>query len=218
VPGGPTLAAWEAAARRLGVHVVGGLIESDVARLFNTAVLVGPGGYIGRYRKAHLFAMEKGLFEPGDEGFPVFDTDLGRLGLLICFDLRFPEAPRALALGGAEVLCVPTTWTNLYKPIPWDERGYCMANYLAKAHAYLNRCYVACADRIGDEAGITYLGSSLIVDPSGEVVAGPASRDQEEILVAEVNLSRARSKALGDENDLVNDRRPEFYQLLTSRQ
>lgn len=217
VPGGPTLAAWEAAARRLGVYVVGGLVEVAADALYNTVALVGPQGYIGRYRKAHLLAGEKPLFQAGDEGFPTFHTEHGCLGLLTCFDLRFPEAPRALALAGAEVLCVPTTWTNLHKLKPWDDRGYCMANYLAQAHAYANRCYVACADRVGREADMTYLGCSLVVDPSGVVIAGPASPEREDILVAPVDPGRARDKRLGDANDLFADRRPELYGTLGVR-
>ena len=215
VPGGPSLAAWEAAARRLDVYIVGGLIEVADEALYNTTVLVGPEGFVGRYRKAHLFDAEKRLFCPGDEGFPVFETSLGRLAMLACFDLRFPESARAAALAGAEVLCVPTTWMSLSRPRPGDEHSDCMVHHLVQVHAYTNHYYIACADRIGQEGQSVYRGGSLIVDPSGAVIAGPASANCEEVLIASVEPARARDKRLGAESDLFGDRRPELYGLLT---
>ncbi len=212
--GGPTVAAWAAEAARLGLSVVGGLAERAPEGCYNAAVAVGPGGVVAVYRKAHLFAAEKTLFQPGDTGPVVADLPCGRVGLVVCFDLRFLELPRALALAGADLLAVPTTWTDLYKPNPYDERGWCMANVLAQVHAYANRVYVACADRVGAEAGVRYLGASVVFDPVGAPLAGPASPDDEEILLAPFDPARARDKRLGDTNDLFTDRRPELYGLL----
>ncbi len=215
VPEGPTVAAWAAEAARLGVSVVGGLTERAPEGCYNAAVAVGPHGVAAVYRKAHLFAAEKALFRPGDSGPVVAELPCGRVGLVVCFDLRFPELPRALALAGADLLAVPTTWTDLYKPNPYDERGWCMANVLAQVHAYANRVYVACADRVGAEAGVRYLGASVIFDPGGVPLACPASPDGEEILVAPFDPARARDKRLGDTNDLFADRRPDLYGALS---
>lgn len=208
---GPTVRAWTAVAARTGLYVAGGLPERDGPRLYNTAVLLGPDGVIGRYRKAHLFHYERGLFEPGDLGFPVWDTPVGRLGMLVCYDLRFAEAVRVVFLRGAQVLCVPTTWTDRGKPEPWDARGWCGANYLAAGHAYANRLWVACADRAGRDGGVTTLGCSAIFAPSGYAAAGPASPDREEILYADVDVRRPDGARATGEMDLVRDRRPELY-------
>jgi predicted amidohydrolase len=215
VAGGPTVTAWAAEAARLGVSVVGGLAERAPEGCYNAAVAVSPGGLVAVYRKAHLFAAEKTLFRPGNTGPVVADLPCGRVGLVVCFDLRFPELPRALALAGADLIAVPTTWTDLYKPNPYDERGWCMANVLAQVHAYANRVYVACADRVGAEAGVCYLGASVVFDPGGAPLAGPASPDGEEILLAPFDPARARDKRLGDTNDLFADRRPELYGLVS---
>lgn len=211
---GPAVAAWSAAAARHGIAIVAGLAERAAEGCYNTAVAIGPAGVAGVYRKAHLFAEERALFRPGNTGPVVVELRGIRVGLAICFDLRFVELPRALALLGAEVLAVPTTWTDLHKPQPYDARGWCMANVLAQAHAYINRVYVACADRVGAEAGVRYLGASVIFDPAGEPLAGPASPDGEELLVAPCEPARARDKALGAHNDLFADRRPELYGAL----
>lgn len=205
---GPTVSAWSAAARRLGVHIVGGFCEAGGP--YNSAALVGPEGLIGVYRKVHLFDREKEWFRPGTI-LPLWDTELGRLGVLVCYDLRFVEAVRAMALRGAEAIAVPTTWTGLHKDPAtlWDEAGHCRAGRAALAHAYFNRCYLACADRVG--AG--YLGASLIAGPGGQALAGPAARSAEALLTAVCDPSAARDKSLGEANDLWGDRRPQVYGL-----
>lgn len=210
IPGGPSVEAWTRACERCGIHVVAGLVERTPRGLYNSAVVVGPAGVVGVYRKAHLFDAEKEVFLPGDTGFPVFDLPSVRLGILICYDLRFVEAPRILALQGAELLAVPATWTDRNKTEPWDARGWCMYDYLALAHAYANRMFVAAADRVGVEAGVRYLGASVVVDPGGRVLAGPAPTDQEMMLVVPVTPAAARDKGLG-RNDLWADRRTDLY-------
>ena len=110
----------EDACRRLGVHVVCGLLERDGDAIHNAAVLVGPDGLVGSYRKSHLpFLGVDRFVRPGDE-LPVFDTPIGRIGLEICYDLRFPEVTRSLALAGAEIVCLPTNW-----PLAAAERPSC---------------------------------------------------------------------------------------------
>jgi len=101
VPDGPTTRAWAALARELGIHIVAGIAERGGDVLYNAAVIVGPEGYIGTYRKAHLWDQENVYFAKGDLGFPVFDTAVGRVGVAICYDGWFPETFRQLALGGS---------------------------------------------------------------------------------------------------------------------
>lgn len=208
---GPSVGAWAAVAREFGLFVVAGLPERAGDRLYNSAVLVGPQGVLGVYRKAHLYGRERKVFDPGQEGFPVWTVPLGRVAALLCYDLRFAEAVRLLLLRGAQLLCVPTTWTDHGKPQPWDDRGWCGANYLAAGHAYGNRMWVACADRAGWDGSIRTLGCSAIFSPSGYAVAGPAPPDSEAILVADCDLSMADEMRKASGVDLVADRRPDLY-------
>lgn len=210
--GGEALNAWCHAARVHDIYVVAGFAERDAAGgLYNSAAVIGPQGVLGVYRKLHLFDWERHVFTPGDRGLPVFDLPWCRIGVLICYDLRFVEAVRLLALKGIDLLCVPTTWTDLYKRHPWDERGWCQANYLAMAHAYTNRIYVACANRCGQEGHVRYLGCSLIVSPHGRALAGPASPNREVVLWADIDPNQARDKSLGPEGNLWTDRRADTY-------
>ncbi|SDY89975.1 Carbon-nitrogen hydrolase [Pseudomonas sp. PDC86] len=105
IPDGPSVRAWIDFACRHQVYLVAGLSEIEGVQLFNTAVLLGPDGFIGKYRKAHLWNLEKLWFTPGDTGFPVFETPIGRIGLLICWDIWFPEVPRILSQQGADIIC-----------------------------------------------------------------------------------------------------------------
>ena len=112
-PEGETIRAWIKTAKDLNVYICGGFVEldEDEIRIFNSSVLVGPEGHIGTYRKLHLWNTEKYFFEPGDTGLPVFNTPIGRIGMLICYDLWFPEAFRILKLG-ADVICCPSNWVD----------------------------------------------------------------------------------------------------------
>lgn len=208
---GPTVAAWEAVARETGLHIIAGWPERAGDRLYNSAAVIGPAGVLGVYRKAHLFDRERGIFAPGDSGFAVWDTAAGRVGVLICYDLRFAEAVRVLVLRGAQLLCVPTTWTDRGKPSPYDARGWCGANYLAAGHAYANRVWVACADRAGLDGSVRTLGCSAIFAPSGMVVAGPAPHATEDVLVADVDMAAPDTRDVSAPTDLVGDRRPDLY-------
>jgi N-carbamoylputrescine amidase len=209
--GGASVTGWETIAGETGMHIVAGWPERDGDRLYNSAVIIAPTGVLGVYRKAHLYHHERGIFTPGDTGFPVWETALGRIGVLICYDLRFAEAVRILMLRGAQILCVPTTWTDRGKPQPHDARGWCGANYLAAGHAYGDRLWVACADRAGMDGAVRTLGCSAIFGPSGMAAAGPASHDGEEVVIADLDIARVDAKRATDEMDLVRDRRPELY-------
>jgi predicted amidohydrolase len=179
--------------------------------------VVGPDGLIGRYRKAHLFHFERDVFSPGDEPVGVWDTPAGRVAVIVCYDLRFAEAVRLAVLEGAEVLCVPTTWTDRGKEQPWDGRGWCGANYLAAGYAYGNRLWIACAARAGQDRGVRTLGCSAVFGPSGFVAAGPASPDDDAVLVVDADLDGLAKLRSTPEMDLVGDRRPELYEGLTRK-
>lgn len=213
IPEGPSTQAWMACAARLNIYLVAGITERDGQSLYNSAVIIGPEGLIGRYRKVHLWADEALYFAPGNLGFPVFTTPLGILGCHICYDCWFPESFRMAALQGAEIVCVPTNWV----PIPGqDPQREAMANILVMAAAHSNSIFIAAADRVGTEREQPFIGQSLIVSYTGWPVAGPASEHQSEILLATVNLADARRhRNWNDFNQLLRDRRPDMYQLPT---
>ena len=209
--GGPTIAALVEVAQASGMHIVCGVDERDGAHRRNSAVLLGPSGRLATYRKLHLFHDEQSWFTPGDS-LPVVDLPFGRVGMIICYDLWFPEAVRALALAGADIVAVPTNWVASFKRTVYDERGYCQGDYVAIATAAQNGVVMACADRIGEERGLTFLGASIIVGADGWPVAGPAPADAEALLVADVDLGTvARARQRTPRNDLLGDRRPAAY-------
>jgi predicted amidohydrolase len=215
--GGPTLTRWIEACHRDGVWVVAGFAESTPRGRFNSAALLGPDGVVGVYRKAHLFFDEKSYFEPGEGGFPVFDLPLGRVGLLICYDVWFPEAARVLALAGADIVCIPTNWVANFRRQVLDERGWTMGNYACVAIATQNQVFVAAADRIGTERGIEFVGCSCIVGPDGWMLTGPAARSDEALLVADLDLGRAvAARQRTPRNHTLLDRRPAVYGSLSA--
>jgi predicted amidohydrolase len=209
---GPTTKTWMAAAARHGMVIVAGIAERDGDNLYNAAVVVGPEGYIGTYRKNHLWGAENLFFEPGDLGVPVFHIGSGRIACAICYDIWFPEIFRLAALQGADLLCVATNWV----PMPQQPGNLpVMANILAMSGAHSNSMFVAAADRVGTERGQPFLGNSIIVSHTGWPLAGPASFDREEMIVADMNLSDARRKrTLNDFNQLLRDRRIDVYDEL----
>lgn len=188
-----------------GCHVVSGFNEREGDILYNSAILVGPQGTIGRYRKLHLFMNEKDHFAPGNVGLPVFDIGPARVGMLVCFDWLFPEVWRILALEGADLICHPS---NLVLP------G--LAQQATPIHALTNRVYVVTANRIGTEAELTFTGMSTIAGPKGNVLlqAPPA---EEQVGQVEIDLNLARDKSITSRNDVFGDRRPEEYALLVER-
>jgi predicted amidohydrolase len=205
---GPTTEALEEACRRLGAHVVCGLLEREGDVLYNAAVLVGPDGLIGSYRKTHLPFLGVDRFTtPGDE-LPVFDTPLGRIGLEICYDLRFPEVTRTLALRGAEIVAHPTNFPMAAKV---------QTEVITLARAAENRIYLLTANRVGKERWGEFCGWSQIVDPFGKRLA-EADETEEKLLVADVDLEKARDKdyVIPGEYELYlfGDRRPELYGAL----
>ena len=214
VPDGPSTRVWIDFAVQHQVYLVAGLVERDNMRLFDTAVLLGPDGFIGMYRKAHLWNQEKLWFTPGDLGFPVFDTPIGRIGLLICWDIWFPEVPRLLSLQGADIICSLNNWVWTPPPL-FDEAGKCMASYLTMTAAHVNNVFIAAANRIGEERGGRYLGCSLIAGTNGWPIGTVAPADEQVIIYADIDLSAARSAPIWNSlNDLYRDRRVDVYEQM----
>ncbi len=213
VQNGPTVRAWAKAAREFGLLVVGGVLEGEGENVHNSAVIVGPDGLLGRYRKTHFWDREKLLYEPGRE-LPVFETPLGTLGLLVCYDAWFPEAIRTLAMRGAELLCVPANAPDDWVPEGQRRGGLTMLGAHAIAGANANRMYVACANRVGDG----YQGRSCIVAPSGGVLAFGGA-DAEGLVLAEVDGGRARrEKRLTGYSHAFGDRNEDVYKFLPPRE
>lgn len=183
---GPFVECLQASAARGDVTVVAGMFEraGEPGRAYNTAVVVGPGGLLGAYRKVHLFdalgARESDRLVPGDPGDGLVVAEVGDLvvGVLTCYDLRFPEIARALAVRGATLLALPAHWYNgPGKARVWET--------LVTARAIENTCYVVAAGKPEDEA----VGRSMVVDPLGEVVAALGGKDHD-VLLADVSPAR----------------------------
>lgn len=205
---GPSTEILERESRRLGIHVVCGLLERDGDVMHNAAVFVGPDGLIGVYRKTHLPFLGVDRFVVAGDELPIFETPLGRVGLEICYDLRFPEVTRTLALRGADLIAHPTNF-----PVA----ARLQTEFITRARAAENRVYLLTANRIGKERWGEFCGWSQIVDPYGDRLA-EAGADEEALLVAEYDVQRARDKdyVIPGEYELylIEHRRPELYGAL----
>lgn len=207
IPSGPACTQWLELCRELDVWIVAGLTEKEDEEVYNSAVLLSPGGYIGKFRKVHLWNDEKDIYGPGQE-FPVFETELGRIAIAICYDAWFPETFRSASLGGADLLVMPCNWV----PVPQQPSGTVMANMMCQTGAHSNHLFVAAASRVGVERGQDFVGCSIVVGPDGWPVAGPASRDQPEIVYADIDPLGTREERWGNPfNQPVNDRRTDVY-------
>ena len=202
---------WAAAAAAADVVIAGGFCErGEEAQVHNSAAIFDASGLRAVYRKLHLWNTEKLLFTPGSDAPPVLDTRVGRLALVICYDLEFPELTRSLALAGAQLLLVPTNWPAV--PRPDGERP--PEAVIAMAAARVNRMAVVCADRVGPERGMEWTGGATIIGPDGWVAA--ESR-HEGLLLADLDLELALEKRLDEHAHLFADRRPEHYGAVTLR-
>jgi predicted amidohydrolase len=198
--------------RETGAHAVVGFIEKDGPDFYNAAMLVGPDGVIGDYRKVHLpFLGVDRFLTPGDKQFRVFELPFGRIGINICYDASFPEAARALKLLGAELIILPTNWPT---------GAWRTAEFIINARACENHVNFAAVNRCGVERGWDFIGRSKVVDFNGDTL-GEASREGEEMLVIEVDLQEANKNKIVNvagsyEIDRLADRRPEFYRIVTA--
>jgi 5-aminopentanamidase len=203
---GPTTNIFEKTANQLNIYIILGMLEKENNILYNTAVLFGPTGLIGKYRKIHLPFLGVDRFATtGSNVCPVFDTTIGRIGINICYDLRFPESARVLAIKGADIICQPSNW-----PIG----GESLPNIITRARALENRVFLVATNRVGVENGAYFIGKSQIIDPFGNVVR--EASENEEIITAEFDPEKSRAKAIiktpGEfELNLFSDRRPELY-------
>lgn len=202
-----SIKSWSKVAYERNVYIVSGITEIDGSDLYNTAVLIGPNGLIGKYRKLHLWEEEFLWFEQGNLGLPVFHTAIGRIGIVICYDMWFPEVYRILAAQGADIICVPTNWVS------HDELPNNMKNFgpvLAMAASHSNGIYIAAADRVGTERGIAFPGRSLIVKTSGIPIVGPVD-DTEQIIYGDCNFAKVRAHGTNKYNSTKKDRRLDVY-------
>jgi len=209
-PDHPVFGRWAAAAGE--AVAVGGFCELGLdGQVYNSAAVLDSDGVFAVYRKTHLWDAEKLVFTPGTAPPPVLATRAGSLGVLICYDLEFPEMTRGLARSGAEILAVPTNWP--LAPRPTGERPPEVV--IAMAAARTNRMFIACADRSGSERGQEWTEGTAIIDASGWVVAEPAA-DGNGIPIARATIvpSDSWDKRISPANDVLADRRPEIYTLL----
>jgi predicted amidohydrolase len=202
IPGGKTTEALSAAARETNAHIVAGLIERENDNLFNSAVVISPSGYLGKYRKIHLFSEEKLWFQPGDLGFNVFDIGICKIGVMVCFDWFFPESMRTLALKGADLICHSA---NLVLP-------FCQDAMITRCLE--NRVFAVTANRTGEEnrkgEKLHYTGRSQITGPDAKILY-QAGAETEEIGIAEIDVNLSRDKNLNLYNHILLDRRKDFY-------
>jgi predicted amidohydrolase len=180
-----------------------GFLEREGKHLYNSSILICGEGVIGVYRKVHLFREEKAIFKSGTMGFPVFEINDVKVGLLVCFDWIFPEAMRTLALKGADIILHSA---NLL--LPYYQQA-------AIVRAIENRVFIVLANRNGIEERFgsknEFTGESEIVDPWGKVIL-KTGKDEEGIFSIDINPEDARNKKVTDLNDIFKDRKPEFYE------
>ena len=201
VPGGVTTSALTAIAKKIDAYIIAGLPEIDENKVYNSAVVTGPNGYIGKYRKIHLFDTEKACFHQGNLPLQVFDIADAKVGVMICFDWRFPETARTLALRGADLIAHPSNLVLAHCPQAMITR--CLEN----------RVFAVTADRVGIEdrmESLNFIGQSQVVDPDGNILIR-ASKTEEEVHVVEIDLEKAREKFLTSKNHIFKDRREDFY-------
>ena len=204
VPDGVTTRRLAELAKQRHCYIVAGLPEHHAGKFYNSAVLVGPSGFMGLYRKVHLFYEETLFFSPGDLGFQVWDIGQCQIGVLICFDWYYPESARTLALKGADVLCHPS---NLVLP-------HCPDAMITRCLE--NRVFSITANRIGEEARggkspLRFIGKSEIISSTGAILHR-AAEGQSELTFVDIDPMQARDKRLNPYNDLIRDRRPQYYQ------
>ena len=211
---GPTVTRMRQLARDHGMALVVPFYEeAQPGVYYNSAVVIErDGSVLGKYRKTHIPQVgpcfwEKYYFKPGNLGYPVFETSVGRVGLIICYDRHFPEVARQLGLKGAQLVFNPSATVESLSRYLWELEQ--------PAHAVANGYWIAAINRVGTEEPLNsnrFYGSSYFCDPRGQIVAR-ASEDSDEVLVADLDLDRARE--VRNTWQFLRDRRPETYQELT---
>lgn len=202
VPKGPTCSLISAFCKIKKVFIAFGIMERTNRKFYNSAVLMGPRGMISHYRKLHLFQKEKKWFSPGNLPLKVVRVKNARVGMMICFDWRFPEVARKLSLQGADIILHPSNLVLPHGPFGMQTR------------ALENGVFCAVADRTGVERRggtvLEYIGQSRVIAPDGSVLAA-LNRTKEKVLVVSIDPTKARNKKLDQYNDIFKDRRPNYY-------
>src|SRR6478672_6185302 len=210
---GPTVERFQAIANELGVELVLPVYEvEDEGEYYNTAAVVdADGSFLGKYRKHHIPHLpqfwEKFYFRPGNLGYPVFDTAVGKVGVYICYDRHFPEGWRELGLNGAELVFNPSATKPGLSNRLWELEQ--------PAAAAANQYFIGANNRIGTESdefgdlAVTFYGSSYFVDPRGNYVGDVASQDETEIVTRDIDLGLIRE--VRNSWQFYRDRRPDSY-------
>ncbi|MDE0600860.1 MAG: acyltransferase [bacterium] len=210
IPDGPTIQRMIAVAKETGMVMVVPIYEVvDEGTFFNAAAVIDADGtYLGKYRKTHIPQVlgfwEKFYFRPGNLGYPVFDTAVGRIGVYICYDRHFPEGWRVLGLKGARIVFNPSATTRGHSKHLWQLEQ--------PAAAVANEYFVGAINRVGAEdlEGTDYYGSSYFADPRGEIVGGTASDTEDEVLIRQLDLGMVEE--VRRYWAFYRDRRPEVYE------
>jgi N-carbamoylputrescine amidase len=213
VPEGPTTQQFMALAKELNMVIILPIYEREMAGfLYNTAAVIdADGSYLGKYRKNHIPHVEgfweKFYFRPGNLGYPVFDTAVGKVGVYICYDRHFPEGWRALGLNGAEIVFNPSATSRGLSSYLWELEQ--------TSAAVANMYYVGAINRVGVEplGEDDFYGTSYFADPRGQFVDGKASDQDAELVIREFDLELV--EAVRNGWAFYRDRRPDTYQPLT---
>lgn len=208
VPDGPTTQEWIKKAKKFDAYICAGINERQDNCLYNSVAVVGPEGHLGTYRKTHLWNEEKLWFEPGNNGFPVFELPFGKIGCRVCYDGFFPEITAIYAAQGVDIVCDSSNWV-VAEPLQTMEKP--TAAYTAKSLSFIYSVYTICCSRIGIERDCTFIGSSCIISPLGDFIAGPGATKKPEIVISEINVVAARYRNWSDLNSHFTDRRTDLY-------
>ncbi|MCQ3813116.1 MAG: acyltransferase [Acidimicrobiia bacterium] len=214
IPDGPTTKRFQELAARHGMVIVLPMYEEEQPGiLYNTAAVIdADGSYLGKYRKTHIPQVkgfwEKFYFRPGNMGYPVFDTAVGKVGVYICYDRHFPEGWRALGLGGAEIVFNPSATSRGLSAYLWQLEQ--------TAAAAANMYFVGAINRVGVEplGDNDFYGTSYFASPRGQIVDGAASDQNEELVLRDLDLSHISE--VRDQWAFYRDRRPDMYGGLTA--
>lgn len=210
VPDGPTTTLMQQIAAKHKIVLIVPLYEKDDAGIYyNTGVVIDSDGtFLGKYRKTHLPHLpgfwEKFYFRPGNTGYPVFETSVGRIGIYICYDRHFPEGARVLGINGAEIVFIPSATSRGLSQHLWKIEQ--------TSHAIANGYFVGTINRVGIEAEFganNYYGQSYFCDPKGQFVGDVASEDADELVVRELNLDLIQD--VRNTWQFYRDRRPDMY-------
>jgi len=215
IPDGPTVKLMQDVAKQYGMVLVVPIYEEELTGIYynSAAVIDADGTYLGKYRKTHIPHVapgfwEKFYFRPGNLGYPVFDTAVGKVGVYICYDRHFPEGARCLGLNGAEIIFNPSATVAGLSEYLWKLEQ--------PAHAVANGYFVGAINRVGTEAPWNigeFYGQSYFCDPRGQMLA-VGTRDQDELIVADLDLDMIRE--VRNTWQFFRDRRPEMYEAIVA--